>query len=364
MALLCACALPASAAAQQPLVLEPASSAPSHSLSEHVRIEHECARSTVWAGETFRTTLRVAIDDAWLGERALQLFSRPLDVPVQVQARWLGGQPGLQSLDGGRHEGASFALGETIAAFDRAEKRTSDGRGWTVHELELVWRATVDGALVFEAPTLRVAWSERWRDDAFQGRIPLDRRDELLPGEALRLEARPLPEEGRPLEWGGAVGRCTTRAQLERDQLAPGETARLVYAVSGECDLDALRVELPRELPGLRLGGSRSERRGAERIWTFDLEPLRAGDLLVEAPALHWFDPEAGAWRSEPASPLLLRVSGAVDARPSAGALAADDAAAAQARELKLVVLALAAAIVAAAFLLLRRARRRPVKSP
>lgn len=363
MLVLGACWCGAMARAQQPLVLEPASTQRPSALSEHVRIEHVSARTSVRVGEQFRTTLRIAIDDAWLRERALQLFSRPLAVPVQVQARWIGGQPGLASLARDPAAGGAFALGEAIVGFDRSESRTSDGRDWTVHEHELSWRASVDGTIVFEAPTLRVAWSERWRDDAFQGRVPLDRRDELLQGETLRIEARAVPEEGRPLDWGGAVGRCTTRAQLARDEIKLGESAQLVYAVAGECDLDSLRVEMPRELAGLRLAGERSERRGAERVWMFDLQPLAAGDMLVTAPALAWFDPETDAWRVEAAIPLALRVTGSAAGAAAAGS-PPENRAAEQARELRLVVLALAAAIVAAAFFLLRRARRRPVKSP
>ncbi len=43
-----------------------------------VRIEHVCERTTVWAGQEFRTTLRVLADEQWLREHALQPFAREL----------------------------------------------------------------------------------------------------------------------------------------------------------------------------------------------------------------------------------------------------------------------------------------------
>ncbi|MEY2807858.1 MAG: hypothetical protein RIR65_2275 [Planctomycetota bacterium] len=292
-----------SAAAQAPVVATAA---------EHVQIEHLGATSAAWQGQAFRTTLRVLVDDRWLREHALQPFGRELGVPLQVQAPWTTGMDGVELVvDARAPVGPTFALGESVERFDRVAPRLVDGREWTAYERDFAWRARRPGAFAFEAPLVRVAWSPAWRDDAFQGRQPLDRRDELLRGGALSVRIDEPPEDGRPIEWTGAVGRWSVLARLDRDEAEQGAEVVLELVVLGEGAAEAPHPGSVRELRGLRVLGfsSRAIEGGASHAWQLACD--RAGRASVVPPRVAWFDPESGRYEASSVEPLEIVVRAA-----------------------------------------------------
>jgi hypothetical protein len=293
-----------------------------------VRIEHVCERTTVWAGQEFRTTLRVLADEEWLREHALQPFARELGLPVQVQAPWLSGQNGLTAIARAMEpafassSGQTFALGEAVARMDRVQPRSLDGREWLAQDYDLYWRAESPGevarSLRLEAPTVRVAWASTWREDAFQGRMPLDRRDELWQGNELEVQVLAPPEAGRPLVWEGAIGRHELHTRWSRDSVAMGESVELRCEVTSQANLTDRRLDAPQDLRGLRLLGQRIETHPEARVWVFELEPTRVGVVALQTPAFAYFDPEAGAYHTWEAQELRLEVVGAAQAKTPA----------------------------------------------
>ena len=286
-----------------------------------VRIEHVCERTTVWAGQEFRTTLRVLADEQWLREHALQPFARELGLPVQVQAAWLSGQNGLTAvaraadLGSASSSGQTFALGEAVTRMDRVQPRSLDGREWLAQDYDLYWRAESPGeaarSLRWEAPTVRVAWASTWREDAFQGRMPLDRRDELWPGNELEVQVLAPPEAGRPLVWEGAIGRYELHTRWSRAAVAMGETVELRCELTSQANLTDRRLDAPQDLRGLRLLGQRIETPPGARVWVFELQPTRAGVVALQTPSFAYFDPEAGSYHTWEAQELRLEVTGA-----------------------------------------------------
>jgi hypothetical protein len=292
-----------SAAAQAPVVATAA---------EHVQIEHLGATRAAWQGQAFRTTLRVLVDDRWLREHALQPFGRELGVPLQVQAPWTTGMDGVELVvDARAPVGPTFALGESVERFDRVAPRFVDGREWTAYERDFAWRARRPGELAFEAPVVRVAWSPAWRDDAFQGRQPLDRRDELLRGASLSVRIDEPPEEGRPIEWAGAVGRWSVLARLDREEAEQGAEVVLELVVLGEGAADAPHPGSVRDSRGLRVLGSSSRaiEGGASHAWHLACD--HAGRASVVPPRVAWFDPESGRYEASSVEPLEIVVRAA-----------------------------------------------------
>lgn len=336
----------------------PAQAPVAASAAEHVRVEHSGAKDAAWQGQVFRTSVRVLVDDRWLREHALQLFGRDLGVPLQVQAPWLSGTDAVEAVVEARApDGPTFALGESVERFDRVAPRLVDGREWTAYERDFAWRARRPGEARFEAPLVRVAWSPDWRDDAFQGRQALDRRDELLRGTELAVRIDEPPEEGRPLEWDGAVGRWSVLARLDREQAEQGDEVVLELAVSGEGAAEAMPPMAPRELRGLRVlaSSSRAIEGGVVHAWQLACD--RAGRASVVPPSVAWFDPESGRYASSSVEPLELVV------RPAPGAprnAAPEDRAPAfvVADWMKLAVAVALAALCAIAWVFARRRAR------
>ena len=64
------------------------------------------------------------------------------------------------------------------------------------------------------------------------------------PSEALELAVRPLPDEGKPANFGGAVGRFVLTASIDRNRLAAGETVTLVVQLAGSGGLRGAEINL------------------------------------------------------------------------------------------------------------------------
>lgn len=139
------------------------------------------------------------------------------------------------------------------------------------------------------------------------------------------VRVRPLP--AAPPGFAGAVGRYTLRAELSRGEVGPGEPATLRLVVEGAGNVKALpRPELP-ELEGAEVyagaedtrfgfaGGVVSGRKAFE--WT--VVPQKGGTLAIPGVAYTWFDPVAGAYRSDRTSPLQLQVVSGRGVTPAEG---------------------------------------------
>jgi hypothetical protein len=231
----------------------------------------------------------------------VQLFPRPLDVPAQVFV------PALELLDGARFldtgdvagdppTGASFALGERITRATRAADEERAGRTYGVFEYERALAATRPGALVLSAPLLGFAYATSFGEDFVRGSVPLDRRDVLVRGRAARVTILPLPEEGRPPGFTGAVGRFAIRAAAEPRELEAGQSLKLTVVVEGEGDLSQCEPPDLAGLDGFHLQGSLVERGAARLTVMHDLVARDASVRAVPPVQFAFFDttPPAG----------------------------------------------------------------------
>jgi hypothetical protein len=274
-------------------------------------IEVETPRASAWLGETVRVRVRFGIEREFLENGVLQLFQRPLDVPVQVQASWLaGGSCAVLLIAEDGPGSAAFALGDGIARARRMPEVLRDGVPYAEFEFERNFVLTCPGDWTLEGPTLRFAYATSFRVDAFGERTPADRLDGTLTGSGLRLPVLPLPEEGRPTGFSGAVGSFSVSAQAEPRELAVGDSLKLEIVLSGEGDLSRCTVPLIERVEGLRPQGWVDSMRDGARVITYDLVALAAGPTAVPSIEFSYFDPTPpGSYRTVGAEPIPLNVS-------------------------------------------------------
>ena len=334
-----------------------------------VRVELEAPREAWFEGETLVLRLRVAVERRFLAGDMLQLFQQRLDLPVQVHAPWLAGTACLRPLPGPEAPQdaprASFVLGETVVRGELAQ-RELDGRDYAVVELERRFAVTCPGELVLPGPSARFAFGAGFVEDPFAGRVPGRRSEATVRGPDLALWIRPLPEEGRPPQFGGAIGRFAVAAEAHPRELAVGESLRLVLRVTGEGDLRSFEPPRLRDLAGFRVLGMLDEPGADARTLTYSLAPESA---LVEAlPSIPFvsFDPSPPpGYRTVWTAPIPLEVRPAPlepeRPRPSAAEPApAPDAPRQRALDVAWALASAALATAALAWLVLRlRARRR-----
>ncbi len=143
-----------------------------------------------------------------------------------------------------------------------------------------------------------------------------------------RVVVRPLPREGAPSDFAGAVGRYDAEIWFDRSDLRAGEAVNLFLEVSGSGNLSSLaRPQLP-EIPGVRVyeGGEDAEvqLRGVEfaghKQFSWVLVPEHAGQYMIPELALRYFDPIAAAYAVARTEPVSLLVEPALAGSAAGGA--------------------------------------------
>ncbi len=150
------------------------------------------------------------------------------------------------------------------------------------------------------------------------------RRGLIYAPETFQVESAPaeitvlaLPEEGRPADFAGAVGRYDAEVRFDRSEVRAGEAVNLIFETRGEGNLSALaRPQIP-EIPGVRVydgaEDAEVELRGVQfaghKRFSWVLVPERAGEYVIPKLRLPYFDPEEGGYRVAVTEPLALRVA-------------------------------------------------------
>lgn len=190
------------------------------------------------------------------------------------------------------------------------QRRSADAQGRTWTEITVIRRRlmpTEAGALEIPAVPFQVGVEKRERDffgfsmGGFFERVPV-----LAP--ALRLDVRPLPEEGRPADFSGAVGRFTLRAKLDRNRVKSGEAARLDFSVTGNGPLNtatAPHLTLPE---GLAAFDPETKDEGTgRRTWSYPIVPEKAGKYEISGLAFSFFNPSTGQFERAQVPSLFLQ---------------------------------------------------------
>ena len=281
-------------------------------------VELAAERAQVWLEEPLQLVLRFGVAEDFLETRAVQPFRQRLDVPVQVLAPWLGGLPGASArpvpepaATGLGRSAETFALNDGVRTALRLGDREVDGRAFRVYEVGVALLPTSPGELRIPAPRLALAWATRFEPSLLDDRAPVDRVDGFVVGDPLAVEVLALPEEGRPLEFTGAVGRMTMRARADRSAVRVGESLKLEVTIEGEGNVASFPAPDWGEIPGFRVLGSFDERTPEGRVVTLDLAPADASVREVPVLRLAYFDPGPPAgYRFAETEPIAIVVAG------------------------------------------------------
>jgi len=109
------------------------------------------------------------------------------------------------------------------------------------------------------------------------------------------IDVRPIPEQGRPLTWTGAVGKLQAGRRVDRRDVDAGDPIALTVYWYGDGNLEFFEApDLSRQdaFRGFRVIGTEDEKLGDERRVTYQLVP--GSEELSEIPPVPlWvFDPE------------------------------------------------------------------------
>jgi hypothetical protein len=146
--------------------------------------------------------------------------------------------------------------------------------------------------------------------------------------EPITLRVLPLPEEGRPPGFQGAVGNFSVRAEMDKSEVHADEAVSLRVTVEGEGNFKTMGpplVEFPEGISSyppdekVETVFARDSLRG-KKVFEYVLIPRAAGNYEIGTVDFPSFDPERGSYVTAHAGPLRLSVrEGAFAARGAAG---------------------------------------------
>ena len=153
-----------------------------------------------------------------------------------------------------------------------------------------------------------------------------DTESRTLATDSLELVVLPLPAEGRPPNFSGAVGTLSISARLQPTSVPTGEAASLVVEIAGTGNLEAIPAPVLPEIDGVdiyppaeesRIDVDQQTVRGTKRF-TWIMIPRRSGRVEIPALSYDFFDPTLHNYRTIHSDPLTLVATGG-EGVPSAG---------------------------------------------
>jgi hypothetical protein len=200
---------------------------------------------------------------------------------------------------------------EPVDAAASARRTQRDGRQWTEYTLfRRHLTPTRTGTITIPPVAFEVAVPARGRDPFGLGFGSLRSfRSVPVVAPAREVTVRPLPEQGRPAGFDGAVGRFELSGTLDDPRPRAGGAANLELTVTGEGALGALeppRLEAPADVqvyPPVEAEAGANRRR-----WIYPLVPRSPGRVELAGARLHYFDPRAARYEQAQAGPFVLDV--------------------------------------------------------
>jgi hypothetical protein len=166
-----------------------------------------------------------------------------------------------------------------------------NGQMWQRFQLERAFLPSKVGRVVLPAPELRFHALRHTARPLRGGQV--DKYG--IVGKPIEFEVLPIPEEGRPSPYFGAVGRFGIRATLDKDRIKFGDSFKLTLTATGTGNFEFLRMPELDDLKGFhKRGAAEAQRDGDRVVVTYDLTPLSTD--VAEIPSIEWnyFDTTPG----------------------------------------------------------------------
>ena len=251
----------------------------------------------VYEGEPFTIDFRFGWDDA------LQVGGAELHLP------WWGNLRGALEVSGKARNLASNWVSIKVNQrgsidVERLPNVERDGRSFRMYRLQRRLIASRSGPLAFPQSTLEfVEMTQQFRSRK------LEEYYALLPG--FEIDVRPLPEEGRPFEWSGAVGQLEATRRVDRRDLDEGDAIKLIVSWSGLANLEFFEPpDLARldSFSGFRVLGVQDELLADERRVAYDIVPTSSEIDEIPPVPLWTFDTRLEAYRKIETDAVSIRV--------------------------------------------------------
>lgn len=150
---------------------------------------------------------------------------------------------------------------------------------------------------------------------------------ELINSNQLTIHVHPLPQEGRPANFTGAIGNLTVTGDAQPQTVAVGEPVTLRFAVSGTGNFDYVRCPSLPDDPAWKsyVPSSKTEYQDESHtlgVKTFEQQiiPKQNGTLPLPQASFSYFDPTTKQYVTTPVPLPAITVTGSAASAPAATA--------------------------------------------
>jgi hypothetical protein len=264
------------------------------------------APKEIVAGQPFTVELRFGYDTA-LGEIGQQVNYINLSLP------WLDQLPGLLELDAPAWAAGAATVNpihlnsQGQAPAERIDPRTENGRSFLLMRIRKRYLATRPGKLEFATSHLEFG---RVENSVFN-LGPSEKHTYYKRVAPFAIDVLELPEEGRPIEFTGAVGTLAANVSADRRDVDVGDSIKVSAEWTGEGNLeffdppDLARMDA---FKGFRVFGTNDRKTPDRRVVTYDLAPISPELQAIPPIPLVVFDPAKKAYTTIATDPIPIRV--------------------------------------------------------
>jgi hypothetical protein len=205
-------------------------------------------------------------------------------------------------------------LGNTTPYMEKVK-----GRNYRVFEIKYALFPTQSGELTIGRAAVSTTVASR-----AQRRDPFDMFGDLLTrgdqvtvrSEPVTLQVKPLPQNGKPADFGGSIGRFNIEAKVDKTDIEVNQPVTVTIKITGQGNIKSVGEPSIPESNDFRVYRASSnesmaklqDRVGGTKTFEEVFIPKRPGLLVIPALTLSFFDPVAGRYESIVTMPISLNV--------------------------------------------------------
>lgn len=160
-------------------------------------------------------------------------------------------------------------------------------------------------------------------NDNIQG-VPIE-QEITLDSKPVAIDVKPLPDENKPADFNGAVGHFTVQANVENKNLTAQDAATLKVTVKGSGNLSVVNapaIKWPSDIENYDANTKENIDKtvaplSGTKTFEYNFIPKQAGDYIIPAIQLSYFDPASNSYKTATAQSLNFTVKAAKVNKPS-----------------------------------------------
>jgi len=133
---------------------------------------------------------------------------------------------------------------------------------------------------------------------------------------AIHVNVKPLPQQGRPADFSGTIGKFRVSATVDKKQVEVNQPVSVTIKISGTGNIKSVAEPVFEKLDDFRIYKASSgenvsklnDRVGGSKVFEEVFIPRRPGTLQIPAINFNYFDPELGEYKTLSTRPITLRV--------------------------------------------------------